>query len=51
MMALTTVKGRFETAVHFEKTDDPARAREMETNARHEKPETGAFLLASWIKP
>ncbi|HDR16120.1 MAG TPA: class I SAM-dependent methyltransferase [Desulfobacteraceae bacterium] len=51
MMALKAAEGCFETAVHFEKTEDPARAREIEMNARRERPEKGAFLLASWIKP
>jgi ubiquinone/menaquinone biosynthesis C-methylase UbiE len=51
MAALTKVEGRWETAIHFEKTDDPERAREIEINAQPKRPETGAFLLTSWIKP
>ncbi len=51
MMDLTPVKGRFETAVHFEKTEDPSLAREIEMSKRRSNPDTGAFLLASWIKP
>jgi ubiquinone/menaquinone biosynthesis C-methylase UbiE len=51
MMALTRVEGRWETAVHFEKTEDPERARNIEMNEQQKEPETGAFLLASWRKP
>jgi ubiquinone/menaquinone biosynthesis C-methylase UbiE len=51
MMALTKVEGRCETAVHFEKNEEPERARQIEMNEQQKMPETGAFLLTSWIKP
>lgn len=51
MMALTPVKGHYETAVHFEKSEDPVRARRIETEAGAKSLDTGAFLLARWIKP
>ena len=51
MMALTHVRGDWESAVHFEKTEDPLRAREIETAARGKHLKTGAFVLAHWVKP
>ena len=51
MMALTPFQGHYETAVHFEKTDDPTVARETEMRAGGKNPDTGAFVLAYWVKP
>jgi len=51
MMALSRAEARWETAIHFEKTEDPERARKIEMNEQQKEPETGAFLLTSWIKP
>ena len=38
------------TAIHFQKNEDPVRARQIEALAQAEKSENGAFLAASWIK-
>lgn len=51
MMALTPVKGHYQTAVHFEKAEDPVKARRIETEAGEKNLDTGAFVLARWIKP
>lgn len=39
------------TAVHFEKDEDPVRAREIELHGRELGLDTGAFLVACWEKP
>lgn len=38
------------TAIHFEKHEDPVRARQIEARSQAEGSETGAFLAVSWIK-
>lgn len=38
------------TAVHFLKSEDPARAREIEKEGSRKGSETGAFLAVRWIK-
>lgn len=38
------------TAIHFEKNEDPVRARQIEAGSQAEDSETGAFLAVSWIK-
>jgi ubiquinone/menaquinone biosynthesis C-methylase UbiE len=39
------------TAIHFQKEDDPDRAREMERDGEARGLDTGAFLLVRWEKP
>jgi ubiquinone/menaquinone biosynthesis C-methylase UbiE len=39
------------TAVHFQKHDDPSRAVEIEMDGDTRGLDTGAFLLACWVKP
>ena len=38
------------TAIHFQKNEDPVRARQIEAQFQAEKAETGAFLAAAWTK-
>lgn len=51
MAALSPVKGVIETAVHFEKTEDPDVAQEIEKADRERGLNTGAFVAACWTKP
>jgi ubiquinone/menaquinone biosynthesis C-methylase UbiE len=51
MRALAPVDGVVRTAIHFLKDDDPNRAREKEKEGRARGLDTGAFLVACWIKP
>ncbi len=51
MSALSPVEGLIKTAVHFEKHDDPERAKEIEKNGQSKGLVTGAFLVARWEKP
>lgn len=39
------------TAVHFEKQEDPERARDMEARGEAGGLDTGAFVMACWRKP
>ncbi|MHC1727523.1 MAG: class I SAM-dependent methyltransferase [Syntrophobacteraceae bacterium] len=39
------------TAVHFEKNEDPERAKEIEQQAEGLRLDRGAFLVARWVKP
>lgn len=41
---------KLKTAIHFQKDDDPVRARQIETLSQAENSETGAFLAVSWTK-
>lgn len=51
MLDLSSVRGTFKTAVHFEKETDPPLARQIEEAGRKSDPDTGAFLAVSWKKP
>jgi len=49
--ALSPVEVIIQTAIHFQKTDDPDLARRLERKGRERGLNTGAFLSARWIKP
>ena len=51
MKGLSPVKGIVQTAIHFKKNDDPDIAREIEKSGSERGLNTGAFLVARWIKP
>lgn len=51
MRDLSKVKGIHKTAIHFQKEDDPANAREKEDMGRSRGLDTGAFLASCWQKP
>jgi ubiquinone/menaquinone biosynthesis C-methylase UbiE len=48
---LSSVQGIIQTAIHFEKNDDPEIAPEIENAGSEKGLNTGAFLAARWIKP
>ena len=48
---LSPVEGIVETAIHFEKNDDPDVARKIEKSGSEKGLNTGAFLAARWLKP
>jgi ubiquinone/menaquinone biosynthesis C-methylase UbiE len=48
---LSPVDGIIQTAIHFEKNDDPEIAPEIEKAGNEKSLNTGAFLAARWIKP
>lgn len=48
--ALAPVECEIRTAIHFEKSEDPDRAEEIERNGRSKGLDTGAFLIARWEK-
>jgi ubiquinone/menaquinone biosynthesis C-methylase UbiE len=47
---LSPVEGIIQTAIHFEKNDDPEIAPEIEKAVSEKGLNTGAFLAARWIK-
>jgi ubiquinone/menaquinone biosynthesis C-methylase UbiE len=49
--ALSPVAGVTQTAIHFQKSDEPDLARGVEQGGRSKGLKTGAFLLAQWEKP
>ena len=51
MKSLSPVEGMVQTAIHFEKNDDPDIARNIEKSGSEKGLNTGAFLVARWIKP
>jgi ubiquinone/menaquinone biosynthesis C-methylase UbiE len=51
MAALAPLPDAIRTAVHFQKHDDPSRAVEIEARGDSRRLDTGAFLLACWVKP
>ena len=51
MAALAPVGGVLRTAVHFDKTDKPERARLKEQRGAQAGSMRGAFLIGRWIKP
>jgi ubiquinone/menaquinone biosynthesis C-methylase UbiE len=48
---LSPVEGMVQTAVHFEKNDDPDIAPKIEKSGNERGLDTGAFLAVRWIKP
>jgi len=44
------MEGMVQTAIHFEKNDDPDMARKIEKSGSEKGLNTGAFLVARWIK-
>ncbi|MGD9067346.1 MAG: class I SAM-dependent methyltransferase, partial [Desulfobacterales bacterium] len=49
--AIAPVDGIVKTAIHFQKSDDPKRALEIEHEGQRLGLDTGAFLAARWQKP
>lgn len=49
--ALSPVEGIVQTAIHFEKKDDPDIVPKIEKSGSERGLNTGAFLSARWIKP
>ena len=50
LRSLAPVKGGVETAIHFQKEDDPERAVEIERQGKRQGLNTGAFVAARWEK-
>ena len=48
--SLSPVEGLIQTAIHFQKDDDPAIAVKIEKEGREKGLSTGAFLAARWVK-
>jgi ubiquinone/menaquinone biosynthesis C-methylase UbiE len=51
MASLSTVRANIKTAVHFQKHDDPERAKGIERSGEAQGLDTGAFLVVRWGKP
>ncbi len=51
MRNLSPVVGTIETAIHFEKNADPKIAQHIESSGQEKQLDTGAFVVARWIKP
>ncbi len=51
LASLGPVPGITRTAVHFRKEEDPDRASGIEQEGRQRDLNTGAFLIARWVKP
>ena len=51
MAALSPCPALTMTAIHFQKQDDPERAKELEARGNALGLDTGAFLVARWEKP
>jgi ubiquinone/menaquinone biosynthesis C-methylase UbiE len=51
MKSLSPVKGIVKTVIHFEKNDDLEIVPKIETSGSKKNLNTGAFLVARWIKP
>ena len=49
--SLSPVEGLAQTAIHFQKDDDPANAPKIENEGREKRLSTGAFLAIRWVKP
>jgi len=50
LLALAPISGEYKTAVHFPKDENPDKAREIEKEGIAQDLDTGAFLVARWIK-
>jgi hypothetical protein len=51
MADLAPLPALIRTAIHFQKHDDPDRAREIESEGDTRGLDTGAFLIVRWQKP
>jgi len=51
LTSLAPVDGIVETAIHFQKDEDPEKAPGIEADGRSRREQTGAFVAARWIKP
>ena len=51
LLALAPVPGQFKTVVHFFKDEDPEKAKVIEKEGIKSNLDTGAFLVAKWVKP
>jgi len=51
MAGLASLPALVRTAVHFQKRDDPERAKSIETEGEAQGLATGAFLVVRWEKP
>lgn len=51
LLALTPVKGLARTAIHFQKYENPDKARPIEEEGQRKNLNTGAFVAARWVKP
>jgi hypothetical protein len=51
MAALAPFPPSVKTAIHFQKDDDPDRARAIEQDGNARGLVTGAFLIVAWEKP
>jgi ubiquinone/menaquinone biosynthesis C-methylase UbiE len=47
---LSPIPGAIETAIHFEKNADPKTAQHIESSGQEMRLDTGAFVVARWIK-
>lgn len=50
LLSCTPFKGEARSAIHFEKTEDPGRAKALEEKGEKEGLDTGAFLVCRWVK-
>lgn len=50
LLSLAPVKGLVKTAIHFQKTDDPESAVEIEQEGRRKNLNTGTFVAVRWEK-
>lgn len=51
LAALLPIPAQVGTAVHFEKSEDPERAPDIESDGQARHLDTGAFVMARWRKP
>ncbi|NWF56619.1 MAG: methyltransferase domain-containing protein [Syntrophaceae bacterium] len=51
LLSIGPAEGVFRTAVHFKKEDDPELASQREVEGQRKGLQTGAFLVAKWVKP
>ncbi|MBN1140493.1 MAG: class I SAM-dependent methyltransferase [Deltaproteobacteria bacterium] len=51
LLALAPVSGEFRTVVHFFKDEEPEKAQRIEQEGIAKNLDTGAFLVAKWVKP
>ena len=51
LLALSLYSGISETAVHFDKSEDPGMALVIEESGRRQRLKTGAFVAVRWQKP
>ena len=51
LAGLSPVEGIIQTAIHFKKNDDLDLAQQIEKEGRERGLDTGAFVVARWVKP